>query len=1766
MLLSLLCAAIAVGIADDGAGDTERNLPEKQEEPEQEEDDEDEGESPTGTNTCQKCTCPCSGNDDGTAQDAGNPNGGPCEATEEGGGMGSVRAAISLGATSRSYGQFNVGALVYAKEPSPALYTPDVLFVEMPYYFRHLSNGRQQDGVTPTGYVFGRQRGSKLVFEFAEGESVAKARPGASKNTMARLTLIGSDGQSPVSADPYFADLETGTGETWRFAVKTTESHVLGEFISWTTAHGLTLDKASLGIHILYDEDCRLKQVVTPSRMAVVEKLDDGFSVTAYPISELPEFDYETGLYVVPEGVEPTRTMTVSHDGDVRNHRRARVTIQRGTGTPLAYIYDRTDRDWEMTKPDGTRTRRETTFNADGSSRVMVAEYAADGRTRLKRTVWHYDKNPWGYSLRLKEEGWGDCSRTNAYTYVTASGAARGKKASHMSQSGLREEYAYDGVGRLLSVTAQKSDGTGDVKVTAYSYASNTVYDIVSSGDTRPRMETVSWNGIETERTYYVYSAATQIVERAAAGSAFGAPGNRRTTQIYNSEGRIAKSIAPDGVETSYTYSEDPVMGVFTTTATTVDRRTVTEAAPNGYVLETRAEALAEGGQEWLIVSRQSYTRNAEGKAIRTEDLAGRVTTAVWDCCNKVSETAPDGTTTLYTYDINRREIARSVLTATGLTNETYVTRRTEYDPMGRVAATWTTNETEGVGLPRRTYGYDWLGRRVRTTDERGNETTVAYSADGLVTTTTYPTGLTSVRTTDVFGRTVSTTGTASAEEFYSYAVASDGLQATEIRYGAPDGARFVRSVRDTFGDAIAEERPAFGGGVIATTNEYDIAGRVVHTLTTSSPQITYAYDIHGSVTNTIQSADGTWRASGSRTSYARLAEAAGGIPAGAVVRIDERTASCSDATIAPLSQRTLTQLDGFAQGEVSRSVAFDVRGNATERVSTFDSGTGIVTTETIRPEAANHALDLSRFGASLMTVSLSSVTNSVANDALGRPIATTDGRGNTTTVAYNALGDRESVTDAAGATTRYAYDAFGRNIAVTNALGVATVYMYDARGNKTYEGGGTYPVTYAYDAYNVMTNMTTYRAEGSQSGDTTTWSYDEATGLLVAKTYADGKGPSYTYTPNGSLATRTWARRTSDGDALVTTYSYDCWNNLTNTAYSDGTPAISLSYDAMGRQVSATDAAGTTVTAYNNYGEVISETTTGLYGKTLAHHRDAFGRDLGYTIDNSRKSIVEYEADTARMKRVMMAGAWFTYYYLPGTDLKSRLQYGGSGSAYYTYEQNRDLLTQVRNHINGGVISQYDYVNDAAGRRTAITRSGSMMSETRTDYYGYNDRSELVSGTKDTAATNLTEYAYQYDDIGNRLSSLDLGTNRTYTANALNQYTNIVEGAGGFLPQFDDDGNQTLIKTSTGIWSVTYNGENRPVLWECGSTNITMKFDRMGRRVEYVETVSGVTNTHHRFVYDGYLCIQRLNAAANNSIDLVFGWDPSEPVATRPLILQKYGQYNLFYTHDGNKNVSELVFFQQANGIAAHYEYAPFGTVTATSRNTPVTAYDFREYNPFRFSSEYLDNHIQLTYYNYRHFSCLYGRFLNRDPAEHSGANRYAFLDNKIYFLVEVLGKDGCSWFSERFKSWSEFRYYGSWGGPGWASGQWVNDGWSNSHSELKDTNGVDALDECYKEHDLCYEDCRNNNSPGPCQDVCFSLCDIQSIPCQIKALINIFEPLNPPGYLASPVGTVGLGAQGVGRATIWILIEEAQELMESATEWLKQIEPAPGGFRIPF
>ena len=61
-------------------------------------------------------------------------------------------------------------------------------------------------------------------------------------------------------------------------------------------------------------------------------------------------------------------------------------------------------------------------------------------------------------------------------------------------------------------------------------------------------------------------------------------------------------------------------------------------------------------------------------------------------------------------------------------------------------------------------------------------------------------------------------------------------------------------------------------------------------------------------------------------------------------------------------------------------------------------------------------------------------------------------------------------------------------------------------------------------------------------------------------------------------------------------------------------------------------------------------------------------------------------------------------------------------------------------------------------------------------------------------------------------------GTSLAYTANALNQYSTITE-TEAFTSTYDADGNATLVKTATGTWSISYNGENRPVRFENAGT-----------------------------------------------------------------------------------------------------------------------------------------------------------------------------------------------------------------------------------------------------------------------------------------------------------------------------------------------------------
>ena len=243
------------------------------------------------------------------------------------------------------------------------------------------------------------------------------------------------------------------------------------------------------------------------------------------------------------------------------------------------------------------------------------------------------------------------------------------------------------------------------------------------------------------------------------------------------------------------------------------------------------------------------------------------------------------------------------------------------------------------------------------------------------------------------------------------------------------------------------------------------------------------------------------------------------------------------------------------ANGLASESVSIDQRGNATTNRLFRNRAAAEEVAWVKYPTSTTPAVTTSTNGLVRSSTSQTGVTTTFAYDAFQREVSQTDGRGNTTRTIYDNFDHVASTIDALGYATTYGYDAFGRRISVTDPLTNTVYTAYDSEGHVVSQRGATYPVDYSYDEFGEKVSMTTYR-DINAAGDVTRWLRDEATGLVTNKVYADGKGPRYDYTPDGRLATRTWAR------GIVTTYSYDDNGSLTNTVYSDGTPTISLAYN----------------------------------------------------------------------------------------------------------------------------------------------------------------------------------------------------------------------------------------------------------------------------------------------------------------------------------------------------------------------------------------------------------------------------------------------------------------------------------------------------------------------------------------------------------------------------------------------------------------------------
>ena len=1216
-----------------------------------------------------------------------------------------------------------------------------------------------------------------------------------------------------------------------------------------------------------------------------------------------------------------------------------------------------------------------------------------------------YQNSPMGNLLLTRVEGYGsNAAQTTTYEYDGV-----GNLIAQTSPNGHRVEYCYDLYGRMIKRSEPWRAGNYKL-ITDYTYAntSDSRYSSEISAITQWLRQDGADSMTKLSTETHTYSVSNGIKREEIRTTATGSSHTHlEVTETWTNDapnsldrGRIRMTQGNDGVQTWYTYESTTSHGaIYTiTTETRVDgepvagqsRRTVKFINAAGNTIREEEYILLTSGT-WEKINGITHSYNTQNQLTGSTRDNGRTSSQELSCTGAMLwQVDEDNVRTDYTYDSARQltEISRSAV----YDGDVCVTPETitEFvrDAAGRVTSTIT---RMGSMTTTSSTVYNLAGRKVSETDILGRITTTEYSTDGLTTTTTTPSGATLITTRNTDGSVAHVYGTGPRELYYVYDL--NGSNIRETVKLADNQTTLSQSISNGFGESVVEAT-ASTSGFIYTRNEYNAKGQMTKSYqdtgwnTPQTAATLFEYDSMSNVTKkTLALAEAPTSTNSPIEEFSYGAEALEDGIYSTVIRTRYNTASNA------LTSEQKQMISALSSTIESKSVSINERNlttthwtvyNAdTKRTSYSNSPTSTITAETVTVD-----------GFVVSQKDNAGITSTAARTyaTSGMTVTHTDGRGNASTTVTDIAGRAILVTDAAGNSTSTTYcTCCDQPATVTDAQGNTSCYRYDERGRKVAEWGtGIQPVCYAYDSADRLVSLTTFRVAdetistdptGRTDGDTTTWSYHDASGMETSKTYADGKGVTKTYDAYNRLLTET------DGRGIVKTHSYEQARGLLlGTTYSDDTTARAYSYNHLGQLTQVVDDAGPRTIGYNAYNEQESDSLLSG-GKThlVTELRDDYGRSSGYTyaLNGSVQQTVStgYGTDGRIASAGFVHGGaqkLFTYSYLPGTNLLQTLVKPNNMTLTQSYEEKRDLLIgQLYKRGNISVASRA-YTYDTLGR--PMTRSTSKDGSTVNDSFGYNSRSEL-----NTATVNNEAYTYDYDNIGNRETALEAAEVTTnYESNNLNQYTAI----GDFEPAYDDAGNQTKVKTNTGIWSVVYNAENRPTSFTNADSGTVVEctYDYMGRRATKKVTVNGSVTLYQRYLYRGYLQIACCDLTRSNHPCLwLITWDPSQPVATRPLAIQKDGTWYT-YGWDLTKNICEV--YGQHGYIRTNYTYTPFGL---SRTRGDVTQH-------ITWSSEFHDSEIDLLYYSSRYYSPHSGRWICREPKQ----------DANLIYLYSFCGNNG--------------------------------------------------------------------------------------------------------------------------------------------------------------
>ncbi|NQU38648.1 MAG: DUF2235 domain-containing protein [Lentisphaerae bacterium] len=669
--------------------------------------------------------------------------------------------------------------------------------------------------------------------------------------------------------------------------------------------------------------------------------------------------------------------------------------------------------------------------------------------------------------------------------------------------------------------------------------------------------------------------------------------------------------------------------------------------------------------------------------------------------------------------------------------------------------------------------------------------------------------------------------------------------------------------------------------------------------------------------------------------------------------------------------------------------------------------------------------------------------------DSMGRQVQTTLPDDGIVTYEYNPRGELAAQYGARVYPTRYTYTDQGQMATLStfrngfdgpaditswiydhqrgwlsaklDAVGEGDEYAYTSNGRlerKTLARGVT--VDYAYDIAGALTNV--LYSDGTPSLQ---YRHDRL-GRPVEVVDALGTRTN-TYEELGRLVQATLPQL--PGAALH--YQYDALARLTNTVLSiNGAPVHNTAYhfDAAGRVDSVTGPGVLAGYAYGADGLTVTNLVLGPDGVVnTTKEYDGLNRLTRIahqtSVGDTRFHAYTYNDADQRISATTEDGSVWQYRYDDLGQLISGKKYFADGTpragAQHEYQYDRiGNRKSVRNGI-GASATESNYTANELNQYTQRTVPGEVM----------------VTGTADPTATvtvqntlGPTNNTARHGGFFSHRLTIDNTTAIAHTTSiVINAYAKEVEDGvtnhimetatrSATLPKtpehfaHDLDGNLT----SDGLWSYTWNGENRLTTISNSDALITFAYDYMGRRT--CRTVCAPYDldsptSDSRYIYDGWNLIYEGDHAATHTRTNLYTWGldisgtPQSAGGIGGLLSMTSvasgvspDPQTLFCCYDGNGNLTTLYDSTTATQTA-HYTYSPFGHLTQSTG--PMAPH-----NPFRFSTKYQDPDTRLVYYGYRHYSPEQGRWLNRDPiGEMGGIDLYGLLRNSPIGYIDPWG-----------------------------------------------------------------------------------------------------------------------------------------------------------------